>query len=318
MDVHWHDFYELASSSADAADHVVNGERRELGPGSAFLLLTGRLPRARARSGPAAGLLQRRSSTRPSSSAQLAGSVPVATPALPLAGRRLRRRRAPTSAGSNGVGRDGMGSAALSRGAGLTASGRAGSPVRRTQPTVRRRRRARPATCATRSSYVDRHFREPLTLAESRRRHTCRRTTSASGSRVTGMPFQTYLQNRRLRFAHVAAEASTAARGHRGLSCGRLQQPVALRPRVSASLRRAPSAAPTGLTASARRGTGTVTQSVTCLTSRDSLDLIDKAQGRRRCFPQGSQTICMVRRRGAPWFFAGSSEGAGSVKVQDV
>lgn len=36
--VHWHDFYELSLVVSGAADHVVNGVRGRIGPGSAFLL----------------------------------------------------------------------------------------------------------------------------------------------------------------------------------------------------------------------------------------------------------------------------------------
>ncbi len=46
----------------------------------------------------------------------------------------------------------------------------------------------------------------------SRRGRTCRRTTSASGSAAyTGTSFQTYLQDRRLRFAHSLLTATALA-----------------------------------------------------------------------------------------------------------
>lgn len=38
VDVHWHDYYELALVVRGEADHEVNGETRTIGPGSAFLL----------------------------------------------------------------------------------------------------------------------------------------------------------------------------------------------------------------------------------------------------------------------------------------
>lgn len=38
VDVHWHDFYELSLVLDGRAGHVVNGEPRTLGPGSALLL----------------------------------------------------------------------------------------------------------------------------------------------------------------------------------------------------------------------------------------------------------------------------------------
>ncbi len=38
VDVHWHDYYELSLVTGGAADHVVNGERREVSRGHAFLL----------------------------------------------------------------------------------------------------------------------------------------------------------------------------------------------------------------------------------------------------------------------------------------
>jgi AraC-like DNA-binding protein/mannose-6-phosphate isomerase-like protein (cupin superfamily) len=38
VDVHWHDYYELSLVLSGEAEHVVNGERRTIGRGSAFLL----------------------------------------------------------------------------------------------------------------------------------------------------------------------------------------------------------------------------------------------------------------------------------------
>jgi hypothetical protein len=38
VDVHWHDFYELAYVIAGSARHVLNGSDRLIGPGSVFLL----------------------------------------------------------------------------------------------------------------------------------------------------------------------------------------------------------------------------------------------------------------------------------------
>ena len=34
VDVHWHDYYELSLVLSGAAEHVVNGEARTIGPGS--------------------------------------------------------------------------------------------------------------------------------------------------------------------------------------------------------------------------------------------------------------------------------------------
>src|SRR5688500_1525401 len=41
VDVHWHDYYELGLVSSGRAEHVVNGESRSIGRGSAFLLSPG-------------------------------------------------------------------------------------------------------------------------------------------------------------------------------------------------------------------------------------------------------------------------------------
>jgi transcriptional regulator GlxA family with amidase domain len=51
-------------------------------------------------------------------------------------------------------------------------------------------------------SYVDRHFREPLTLADAAAQaHLSANYFSERFRQYTGTSFQTYLQERRLRFA---------------------------------------------------------------------------------------------------------------------
>jgi len=75
-------------------------------------------------------------------------------------------------------------------------------------------------------SYVDRHFREPLTLAQvAAQSHLSPNYFSERFHQLTGMPFQTYLQQARLRFARsllrstrISVTDAALASGFNGVS----------------------------------------------------------------------------------------------------
>lgn len=206
VDVHWHDFYELSLVLEGRASHEVNGERSEIGPGSAFLLSPADLH-----------------AIHPLGVGALRCFNTVVEPALVegvLA--RLGRHVAPFPWRAEGcldlahdlerlerelAGRD-VGATVVSealvtglvvdmarRNAGPrpVAGGRADSDTAMRQAVL----------------YVDRHFREPLSLADvAAQAHLSPNYCSERFRDVAGVAFQHYLLDRRLRFAHALLEAT--------------------------------------------------------------------------------------------------------------
>ena len=204
-DVHWHDYYELNLVLAGEAEHVVNGERRLLRPGSGFLLSPADLHEIRAL-GPEPltclntvidpGLMEE----------QLAAVGPAALAGFPWltddfadAEGDLRRLQAELEQPRLGVRRVtealvGCLVIELARRARVPAPERPSGGEDDLRAAV---------------LYVDRHFREPLTLAAAAAQaHLSPNYFSERFRHHTGKPFQLYLQDRRLRFARSLLAAT--------------------------------------------------------------------------------------------------------------
>lgn len=207
VDVHWHDYYELSLVVSGEADHVVNGETHGLAPGDAFLLSPADFHAIRSR-----------------------GDEPLTCYNIVLSAELMERQL-------EAVGAPGLdGFPWLVSGFDDTAADferlqreleepRLGS-VRVAEAIVAclvvelaRRggvddpRRAVPAStdAALRAAvlYVDRHFREPLTLAGvAATAHLSPHYFSERFHAVAGASFQSYLQERRLRFARSLLAAT--------------------------------------------------------------------------------------------------------------
>ncbi len=206
--VHWHDYYELSLVTGGAADHVVNGERRELSRGHAFLLTPADFHELRVRSDQpldcynvvvAPGLVER----------HLTVLTPVpGTPALPWHAPDLLDVEADLSRLERELNEPRWGSQALAEALVVSVlvelARRCAGPADHPPVTV-----GDPGLHAA-VLYVDRHFREPLRLADvAARAHLSPNYFSERFRAYTGTTFQTYLQDRRLRFAHSLLTATT-------------------------------------------------------------------------------------------------------------
>ncbi|PZF82499.1 AraC family transcriptional regulator [Jiangella anatolica] len=205
--VHWHDYYELCLVLSGTAEHVLNGEPLTIGAGSAFLLSPADLHELRVL-GPEPldcyntviepALMER----------QLAALGPASVHGFPWraddfggAGPDLRRLRAECEEPR-------LGSSLLVE---ALVAGLVVELARRCDvgsgPRVRRpagEDQLRDAVL-----FVDRHFREPITLADvAARAHLSANYFSERFRQFTGTPFQLYLQERRLRFARSLLAAS--------------------------------------------------------------------------------------------------------------
>ena len=208
VDVHWHDYYELSLVVSGEADHVVNGEPRTLGPGDAFLLSPADFHSIRSRSDEpltcyntvvSAELMERQlvglGSPGPDGFPWLVSDFGDAAPDF----ERLQRELAEPRLGSAHVAEAIIACLVVE----LGRRGGVDDP-RRTLPP--------PADVDLRAAvlYVDRHFREPLTLARvAATTHLSPNYFSERFRHYAGTPFQSYLQERRLRFARSLL-ASTA------------------------------------------------------------------------------------------------------------
>jgi AraC-like DNA-binding protein/mannose-6-phosphate isomerase-like protein (cupin superfamily) len=202
VDVHWHDFYELAFVIEGKARHVLNGVDRQVEPGSVFLLTPTDFHELHAASeqpltcynvviDPQTAerqldeLLPSRAGWPPAvvhgfdgaepdfrrlwdeSLADRPGSAALMESVLRCIFIELIRRRDPSAVAGEQEWLSGA------------------------QAEIRRA-----------VSYVDRHFREPLTLADvAAQAHLSPNYFSERFRQSTGTPFQAYLQQRRLRFA---------------------------------------------------------------------------------------------------------------------
>jgi len=208
VDVHWHDYYELSLVTGGAADHVVNGERREVSRGHAFLLTPADFHELRVRDDQpldcynvvvAPHLVER----------HLTALAPFpGTPELPWHTAdlldvepdlgRLERELDEPRLGSRVLAEALVGSLLVELARRCARTGdRPPVPV------------GDPGLHAA-VLFVDRHFREPLRLADvAARAHLSPNYFSERFRAYTGTSFQTYLQDRRLRFAHSLLTATT-------------------------------------------------------------------------------------------------------------
>ena len=244
VDVHWHDFYELVHVTGGRAVHRLNGAPGELRSGSTFLLTPADFHEISTESDEPLsyfnvvvdpGLIEGRLDDP-----LLSGLERTAWTLSDAADLGPDFRRLWDESALDRPGALGMMEAVLrcilielarrcTPGAAQCRTG----PVPREQPDVRKA-----------VLFVDRHFREPLSLAGvAAQVHLSPNYFSECFREFTGTSFQTYLQLRRLALRPVPAGVHRA-RCHRGLPCGRLQQPVALRPRLPESLRSVPDRLP--------------------------------------------------------------------------
>ncbi|MDN3352262.1 AraC family transcriptional regulator [Actinomadura sp. DC4] len=210
VDVHWHDYYELCLVVSGAAEHVVNGVVRPIGRGSAFLLSpadfhairpAGREPLGCYNTVIDPGLIERQLADLGPPSV---GDFPWQTDDFLGAEPDLRRLQAELEEPR-------LGSARLVEalvGCLVVALARhqpRGAAVADDRPGVADELRA-----AVR--YVDRHFREPISLADAARRaHLSPNYFSERFRDYTGSSFQLYLQERRLRFARSLLASTSSS-----------------------------------------------------------------------------------------------------------
>lgn len=200
IDVHWHDFYELAFVLEGEARHVVNGVPESLVPGSAFMLTPADFHEFEAVSDIPltcynvvidAGVVERDLADLGPAAVNWAPATVHGRADLEPDFRRLMRESE-----SGGMATSALRSAALrcivielAREVAPTAS--AAVPDTGADADLRRA-----------VVYVDRHFREPITLAEvAAQAHLSANYFSERFAEVAGASFQTYVQGRRLRFA---------------------------------------------------------------------------------------------------------------------
>jgi AraC-like DNA-binding protein len=218
VEVHWHDYYELSLVISGEAEHVVNGRSHRIGPGSAFLLSPADFhsihagPAAGPRTDPGAGesllcfntvidaaLMERQLDALGAASVD---AFPWQTDDFADAGPDFRRLR-------DEFDRPRLGSASVTEGlvaclvvelarrcgVGTSPPGRQGLGDDDVRGAV---------------LYVDRHFREPLTLADAAAQaHLSPNYFSERFRLHTGTSFQSYLQERRLRFARSLLAATS-------------------------------------------------------------------------------------------------------------
>ncbi|WP_433288635.1 helix-turn-helix domain-containing protein [Micromonospora sp. CA-244673] len=200
VDVHWHDYYELCLVVSGAAEHVVNGVPRPIGRGSAFLLspadfhairAVGQEPLACYNTVIDPGLMERQfGGLGPPS----VGDLPWQTDDFLDAEVDLRRLQAEFE-------KPRLGSARLVE----ALVGCLVVELARRQPVeaaVAHHRLGVSDELRAAVRFIDRHFREPISLADAARRaHLSSNYFSERFRAYTGSSFQLYLQERRLRFA---------------------------------------------------------------------------------------------------------------------
>lgn len=208
VDVHWHDFYELAYVIDGTATHRLNGHAEVVTPGSVFLMTPADFHELSSVSDEPltylnvvidAGLMEAELDELPVAAVRSAWRVPDAS-SLAADFRRLYEE----STSQRPAGRE-LAHAVL-RCILIELARRCGSgsecePAGWTgdQPEVRRA-----------VLFLDRHFRQPLTLADvAAQAHLSPNYFSERFHEFTGTSFQSYLQHRRLAFARSLL-ASTA------------------------------------------------------------------------------------------------------------
>jgi AraC-like DNA-binding protein len=202
VDVHWHDFYELVHVTGGRAVHRLNGTPGELLAGSTFLLTPADFHEISTQSDEPlsyynvvvdAGLIEGRlGDPLPSGLERTAWVLPGAADLAPDF-HRLWDESALDRPGALGMMQAVLRCILIELGRRCTggAAGGGSGPVPREQADV---------TQAV--LFVDRHFREPLSLAGvAAQVHLSPNYFSERFREFTGTPFQTYLQQRRLAFA---------------------------------------------------------------------------------------------------------------------
>lgn len=211
---HWHDYYELGYVIDGSARHVVNGVPRPLAPGGVFLLTPTDFHALRVTSDTPLTcynvvieprVVERWLDWMGPSPATVTGSPWLADDCADLGvdfdrlWRESDGRRPGAAALADAV----LGCILIEvarRCAIPAAAGAAGPPAPRDVAVDIRRA----------VQYVERHFREPLTLAQvAAYVHLSPNYLSERFSRLVGVSFQTYLQNRRLRFARSLLTSTT-------------------------------------------------------------------------------------------------------------
>lgn len=198
VDVHWHDYYELSLVVAGEAEHVVNGEPRTIRAGSAFLLSPADFHSIRA-IGPAPLTCYNTVIDAAAVERELAALGTPALDAFPwqtadFADAEPDLRRLQEELEEPRLGSTRMTEAIVT--ALVVELARRCEVVRPVRPGR--------GDDALRGAvlYVDRHFRAPLTLAQAAAQaHLSANYFSERFREYAGMSFQSYLQERRLRFA---------------------------------------------------------------------------------------------------------------------
>jgi AraC-like DNA-binding protein/mannose-6-phosphate isomerase-like protein (cupin superfamily) len=208
--VHWHDYYELGYVLEGHATHVVNGTAQEVSGGSVFLLspadFHGLKPRGRQ------PLRMVNAAIHPELVEKVLEAVlpsgdlglPWSTATLPEAAvddvRRLREEASGRGPGWEPLVQSALTGVlvALARARDVRAvedcSGGTGANAAHVRRAVR---------------YVERHFREPLTLAQvAAVAHLSPHWFSEQFRRATGDSFQSYLKRRRLQFARALLDST--------------------------------------------------------------------------------------------------------------
>lgn len=212
VELHWHDFYELCLVTSGHATHLVNGERQDLVAGTAFLLSPADVHEIASVDGGPVECFNVVIEVRAMEAqfARMGAALPGPLPWIASGVGDLEDLFAHLHRESEG---SAFGAAALTdalvtellvrlaraREPGAWRGGAddkpGGAPV---DDDVRRA-----------VSFVDRNFREPITLADvARQAHLSPNYVSERFGQVAGSSFQSYLQERRLRFAHSLLQST--------------------------------------------------------------------------------------------------------------
>ncbi|WP_028636297.1 helix-turn-helix transcriptional regulator [Nocardioides sp. URHA0032] len=208
VDVHWHDYYELSMVVSGEAEHVVNGVPRPIGPGSVFLLspadfhairVTGDEPLTCYNTVIDPSVMERR----------LAGVGAPALEGFPWQADGFLDAEADFRRLQQEFDEPRLGSATVTE---ALVSCLVVELARRCGLDDPRRARPPAPTDDLRAAvlYVERNFREPLTLADvAARAHLSPNYFSERFRQYTGTSFQLHLQECRLRFARSLLAATS-------------------------------------------------------------------------------------------------------------
>jgi AraC-like DNA-binding protein/mannose-6-phosphate isomerase-like protein (cupin superfamily) len=207
--VHWHDYYELGYVLDGRAAHVVNGDSRQVGPGDLFLLSpadfhaieplgakTLRVVNAAVDPELVESALESALPTGDVTLPWSAGALPVAAGDMSRICAETSRREPGWEVLVESLLRSVV--VELARRCGTASSGDQTRGVTGSSAGVRRAVR-----------FVERHFREPLTLAEvAAVAHLSPHWFSEQFRLATGDSFQAYVKRRRLQFARALLDST--------------------------------------------------------------------------------------------------------------